>query len=105
MYWTRKSISWLDLANFAVPLGDAAVSEAATERGFSAQGIIFRKLRSLLSEDSTEAATWLNMNHCKVMEPNKYANAKQKRAEKTAKKRTQYEANINALLAKRAKAA
>lgn len=60
-------------------------------------------LLALLSEKSTEAQTWLNMNHTKVTNPKKAAAAAEQQAERQAKKRKQYEAKIDALLEKRAK--
>lgn len=50
MYWSKKTVSWIDIAAFAIPLGEACITEAAVERGFSAEGRIFRKMRSRLSD-------------------------------------------------------
>eukprot|EP00666_Eupelagonemidae_sp_cell4sb_P013149 gene13149-13900_t len=102
-YWSKKAVSWIELSDFAYPLGESCITEAAVERGISAEARIFSKLRSRMKEKSTESQTWLNMNHVKVTNPDKAARIAKRRQEKTVQKRQRQEKKIADLLAKRPK--
>lgn len=114
-FWSLKWAAGSNLAHFAVTLGHAAITEAAVERSFSAQvchlhcilfspfrqGRVYNKLRERLSEGACEAQTWLMLNHERIVNPDKAADAATKRKEKRKRAKLEAEESFNALVQKR----
>jgi hypothetical protein len=100
-YWSSKAVSWIALARFALPLGDAAISEAAVERSFSAQARIFSDLRARMTESSCEAQMWIAMNCMKVMNPREADKEAAKRVETQKQKRRAQQAVLDEIVVKR----
>lgn len=88
------------MAQFAIALGEATITEAAVERGFSAQGRILTALRNRLGQRACEAQVWLCLNQLKIANPTLAALREQKRQEKQVQKRKREEHKLNELLAK-----
>jgi len=102
-YWAMKGVSWPQLAHFATAIGEAAISEAAVERGFSAQAHIFNELRVRMGEESTEAQLWLAMNYDKIKRQSRYAERVEAQQRQVAKRRAAQEKITEELAAKRAR--
>ena len=102
-YWAMKAVTWPVLAAFALALANTAVSEAAVERSFSAQGQTYTELRARATEETVEAQMWIKMNHTAVHNPAKAERQAAKRFKIAAQKREKAQADIDDLWAKRAK--
>ena len=102
-YWAVKATSWFELPQFALALGEAAVSEAAVERSFSRQGMVYTSLRARLSERHCDSQLWLAINYFHVMHPQEADKKAKERTLRTGKKRAQQQRLVDELLAKRQK--
>ena len=99
-FWAAKAIVWFELPQFALALGEAAVTEAAMECSFSIQSKVFSKLRSCLTQSHCEAQLWLAMNYVNVMSP-KVAEERAKHAASAHEKEcAKQQSLINELVAK-----
>lgn len=102
-FWAVKATSWFELPQFALALGEAAISEAAVERSFSRQGRVYCSLRAQLSESHCESQLWLAMNFLQVMHPKEAEQKSKERATQSAKKGAEQQRLVDELLAKRQK--
>ena len=62
-HWNKLAFVSPALARFALSLGEMTISEAAVERSYSAQSLLFNKFRSLMGEEVTEAQLFVRMNY------------------------------------------
>ena len=102
-FWAAKATMWFELPQFALALGEAAVTEAAVERSFSIQGKIFSKLRASLTQSHCEAQLWLAMNYISVMCPKVADDRAKHSAIMSEKQRANHQSLIDELVSKRQK--
>ncbi len=100
-YWASKAAIWCDVAGFAMALGAAVVTEASVERSFSAQALVFTRLRARLGEKKCETEVWLRLNHTAIHQPQAAAQQAVDRQKEAARKREHAQARIEALWAKK----
>jgi len=100
-YWATQATVWPELADYALVLMSTAISEAAVERAFSAQGRTYHALRERMREDTTTAEVWIQLNHELVADP-AAARARAKANERARVRRREIAQNkIDELWAKR----
>ena len=102
-FWAVKATSWFELPQFALALGEAAISEAAVERSFSYQGRVYTALRANMSQSHCEAQLWLAMNFVQVVHPKEADEKAKARALQREKMRAEQQRLIDGLVAKRQK--